>query len=90
MRGELLRCLKDDTFCVVLSQTGAVVCVQCHVDVDTERRLTRFCPYSPLPIQITLGEYEIQQAVFRGCVIEWGLSESFDLPKTTAYKRVKI
>lgn len=90
MKAELLRCLKDDTFCVVLSQTSAVVCVQCHVDDDMVRRLRRFCPYDPLPIQITLGEYEVQQAIFKGCVIDWGLSELSEPPKTTAYKRVKV
>lgn len=82
---QLLRCLGGNRFCVALRDTNAVICIECP---SVGPGFDSVGPYSPLQVKVELGEYQVQQGVFKNsCMVAPYISAR---PiKTTSYKRVR-
>jgi hypothetical protein len=85
MQAKLMRYLGGKKFCVALSDTHALVCVECDSACPS---LASAGPFRPINVEVSLGEYQVQQGYYKGSSIVAPLASNAP-PKTTTYKRVR-
>ncbi len=81
----LLRYLGKNLFCVALRKTSAVICIECS---SSDSDFASVGPYNSLPVQVELGEYQVQQGVFKNSSIV-APNVLARGAKTTSYRRLK-
>lgn len=90
MQAKLLRVLGENRFCVMLCQTGAITSIQCDVgDARTLMELSKSSAARPQDVEVTLGEYSIDKAMFCGCTMACSVDLS-ECKGVTKYKRISV
>lgn len=86
MDAQLMRCLGGNLFCVALRDTSAVVCIE---TASACPGLLSAGPFSPVDVKVELGEYQVQQGVYKGCSIVAPRMSACQA-KTTSYKKIRL